>query len=161
MKVTTLLILFSLAAIAPVASYATDTVKIPYPTTRGSEMVEFMPSLDGHTLAVEVQVKEVAAGAYGKPYIRTAFADGTDTLWLAPVVDPSGSIEVGDIIRVMGYVASIEGTESASLKSINPSGYHLLVICYYNFRTKHGLFFPFKSEPNQCSRWRDGDSSGR
>lgn len=149
--------LFVASSLVTAPAYAeTRSESTNYPVSIDSELLEKSPSDTESMVSVEVKIEEILPGAFGKPYLRAIFADGKGPLWIAPLVNPNNSIKSGDVVRVRGYWAALKGDEPAHIAEANHSGQHLLAVCYYNFRTKQGLFFPFKKEPNDCSRWRDG-----
>ena len=112
-------------------------------------------NFDGEPAAIKVKVTEIQQGIKNKPYIRATFSDG-ETIWLAPLVNTNGYIAVDDIIHVLGYVSKLNESLNGEVTAYNKTGIHFLSICFYNFTTGNAIFTPFKSQSNQCTRWRDG-----
>jgi hypothetical protein len=137
---------------------AAEQVKetLHYAVSHDSEITRSFVDFDGQLVALEVQIAEIKNGPTGKPYMKANFSKKSGSIWLAALTDISGHIQVNDVVHVLGYVAKVDEDLQALVKTYNSTGYHLLPICYYNFRTSKGLFIPFKEEPNQCTQWRDG-----
>lgn len=159
MRMKTLIQILPFILPFPLALAAEATVEaVSFPVNHGAEVAREPSRHDGELVAVEVRIVEMTdKGHNGQTYMKAEFPDGS-TIWLAAIGRVSDVFEVGDIIHVLGYVAAVHSDYKETVK-LNHSGWHIISICYYNFRTKNETRFKFKHEPNLCTDWRDGKIS--
>ncbi|HEX6176267.1 MAG TPA: hypothetical protein VF089_19840 [Candidatus Binatia bacterium] len=102
-------------------------------------------------------IQEIKEGNQGKPLIRLSLLkpnDNDTSIWVGSLVRPeAGQIKPGHIIRVLGYLSSIESTDSVVAKTVRDPLF-LLGFCLVNQSTTTGLFLP--SAINQCDEWKNG-----
>ncbi len=128
---------------------------VHFPTNHGSEIVTNSIKYDAELVAIEVRITEISDnGRNHQTYMKAEFRDGSE-IWLAAIGKVSDSFKIGDVIHVLGYLATVNNYNNEAL-ALNKSGWHVISLCYYNFRTKYETQFKFKNEPNQCSNWRNG-----
>ena len=102
-------------------------------------------------------IQEIKEGNQGKPLIRLSLLkpnDNDTSIWVGSLVRPeAGQIKPGHIIRVLGYLSSIESTDSVVAKTVRDPLF-LLGFCLVNQSTTTGLFLP--SAINQFDEWKNG-----
>jgi hypothetical protein len=112
---------------------------------------------DGKLIALAGSVLEIKEGNQGKPLIRLSVRkpnDNDTSIWVGSLVRPeAGQIKPGHIIRVLGYLSSIESTDSIVAKTVRDPLF-LLGFCLVNQSATTGLFLP--SAINQCDEWKNG-----
>jgi hypothetical protein len=112
---------------------------------------------DGKLIGLAGIIQEIKDGNQGKPLIRVSLRKPNDnniSIWVGSLVKPEpGQIQVGQIIRVLGYLYLIDSTDPLTAATVKDPLF-LMAFCLVNQSNKIAFFLP--AGVNQCNEWKTG-----
>lgn len=112
---------------------------------------------DGKLIGLAGVIQEIKEGNQGKPLFRISLRkpnDNETSIWVGSLVKPeAGQMQAGHIIRVLGYLSTIDSTDSVTAKIVKDPLF-LVGFCLVNQSNTKAFFLP--AGVNQCNEWKNG-----
>ncbi|NKF24321.1 hypothetical protein [Solimonas marina] len=109
----------------------------------------------GKLAAIEGVILRIAKGPKDKPMYQVSLPPPVSTtIWVASLFsDSNGVLEVGDNLRVLGFLQTVKSDDSWTA-SVTTDKAHMLGFCFIDIPKEKSLFLPAGIE--QCKEWRSG-----
>jgi hypothetical protein len=133
----------------------------PYPAvnTRYFSGGTLDTSYNEKLIAVEGLITRIESGPAGKPLIQIMLPNPImKELWIGSLVaDEDSLLKQGHIIRVLGYLNSVD-SETSELTGLSSDDYFVLGFCILNISEMKELFL--NAGLKQCKSWKNGAEAG-